>query len=68
MTDPKRPRGRPRGWRAENPRSEMLRVKVTPDELAAIDEASNTEGGTRSQFVRSAALAMARRVLKARVR
>ena len=38
----------------------MLRVKLTRDEMALIDEAADSEDETRSQFVRSAALAMAR--------
>jgi uncharacterized protein (DUF1778 family) len=46
----------------------MMRVKLTPDELAMIDEAADKEDETRSQFVRSAVLAMARKVLKSRVR
>ncbi len=57
MNDEKQPRGRPRGWRAKDPRDQMLRVKVTREEKAALQEAAKEVGETVSEYLRLAAAA-----------
>lgn len=44
--------GRPVGYRAENPASKMLPVKVTEDKLIAYKQASERAGKTFSTWVR----------------
>ena len=57
---PKRPRGKPRGTRKENPRSVIMKVALTVGELATIDEHAALAGEKPSAYVRTAALARTR--------
>tara|TARA_R100001480_G_scaffold6492_1_gene13751 strand:+ start:561 stop:758 length:198 start_codon:yes stop_codon:yes gene_type:complete len=59
----KRPRGRPKGYRAENPASERLIVRVTEDQLDSYRAAADTAGTSLSDWVRST-LDKAARLLK----
>jgi len=53
MTDTaKRKRGRPKGYKAENPHSERLAVNVTSNQMDSYKAASEREGKTFSAWVR----------------
>jgi uncharacterized protein (DUF1778 family) len=59
MTSPtKRPPGRPK---LDNPRSEVVRYRVTSDELRALQAAADKAGQTLTDYARDRALAAARR-------
>ena len=48
----KKGRGRPKGYRAENPHSERLAVNVTSDQFNTYKAASERRGKTLSAWVR----------------
>lgn len=55
MTDtPKRGRGRPR---SDDPRTKVITIRVTPEQLGAIESAAATEDKTPAAWLRDAALA-----------
>lgn len=56
-------RGRPKGYRAENPASERLTVRVTDEQLDDYRAAADTSGTSLSDWVRST-LDRAARLLK----
>ncbi len=47
-------RGRPRGWRTPNPRYIMVNVRLTDDEVEALDARVVTERTSRSAVLRAA--------------
>jgi len=47
-------RGRPRGWRAPNPHSVMLNVRLTASETTALDARVAVERTSRSAVMREA--------------
>ena len=51
---PKRKRGRPEGYRVEEPRNKSLNTKVTEKQLKAYKAAAEAKGVTFSAWVRGA--------------
>lgn len=47
-------RGRPRGWRAPDPRCVMVSVRLTATEAAALDACAVSTRGDRSATLRAA--------------
>lgn len=64
MTDAKRGPGRP-PLPADEKRSVSVLTRWTADELAAIDAAATALGVPRSELIREAAIARARRAVRA---
>ena len=53
-TESKRPRGRPKGYRAENPASERLIVRITQEQMEGYRSAADNSGASLSEWVRAA--------------
>ena len=53
---PKRPRGKPRGFRKPDARRIQTQLRWTEEELLTVKEAAHTAGEDTSEFIRNAAL------------